>query len=153
MVADNNREDVTHVKLENISFNDDLLIYTKGLVTLHGCTIHYFTWFFMYKSQHETDFTYKTAEMIPFVISNKTINIINTNFHDYLHLYLLSGITTVNIIRSDFVPNWLACLRIVAGNKTMEIVNSHHLTVLNISIINTTFTTVIQITGVMEGIQ
>ena len=139
-MADNNREDVTHVKLENISFNDDLLIYTKGLVTLHGCTIHYFTWFFMYKSQHETDFIYKTAEMIPFVISNKTINIINTNFHDYLHLYLLSGITTVNIIRSDFVPNWLACLRIVAANKTMEIVNSHHLTVLNISIIDTTFT-------------
>ena len=43
MVADNNREDVTHVKIENISFNDDVIIYTEGLVTLYGCTLNDWT--------------------------------------------------------------------------------------------------------------
>ena len=136
MVADNNREDVTHVKIENTEFNNEVIIYTKGLVTLYGCTIHYFTWFFMYNSQYEPDITYKTAEMIPSVISNKTINIINTSVHGYLHMNLLSGIRTVNIVRSDFGGDLL----FVAGNKSMETVCSRHLTVLNISIINTTLT-------------
>ena len=138
-MADNNREDLTHVKIENISFSDDVIIYTEGLVTLHGCTIHDWTliYFFMYKSQHEPDFTYKTAEMIPSVISSKTINIINTSVHNYLYLYLLSGIRTINIINSDFTESWL---KVVARNKSMEAVSSRHLTVLNISIINSTFT-------------
>ena len=76
MVADDNREDMTHVKIENISFNNSIIIYTEGLVTLYGCTLHKPTRFFMYKSQYEPDFIYKTAEMIPSVIRNKTINII-----------------------------------------------------------------------------
>ena len=137
MVADNNREDVTHVKIENISFNDYVIIYTEGLVTLQGCTLNHMIDIFMYKSQHEPDFTYKTAEMIPSLISNKTINIINTSVHHILRMYLLSGIKTVNIIRSDFD---IVLLTFVAGNKSMETVSSRHLTVLNISIINTTFT-------------
>ena len=94
------------------------------------------TQFFMYKSQYEPDFTYKTAEMIPSVINNKTINIISTSVYSYLGMYLLSGIRTVNIIKSDFGRrDWLY---IIAGNKSMESVCSHHFTVLNISIINTT---------------
>ena len=136
-MADNNREDVTHVQIKNISFNNYIIIYTEGLVTLDGCTLHERTWFFIYKSQHEPNFTYKTAEMIPSVINNKTINIINTRFHTYLHMYLLSGIRTVNIINSDFISSWV---HLVAGNKSMETVSSRHLTVLNISIINSTFT-------------
>ena len=141
---------MTHVKIENLSFskfNNDIIhrrlsrksviIYTEGLVTLSGCTIHYFTWFFMYKSQYEPVFTYKTAEMISSVISNKTINIINTNVHHILQLHLLSGIRTVNIIRSDFI---LSFLEVVLGNKSVDMASSHHLTVLNISIINTTLT-------------
>ena len=137
MVADNNREDVTHVQIKNISFNNYTIIYPEGLVTLDGCTLHERTWFFIYKSQHEPNFTYKTAEMIPSVINNKTINIINTSFHTCLHMYLLSGIRTVNIINSDFISCWVD---LVAGNKSMETVSSRHLTVLNISIINSTFT-------------
>ena len=136
-MADNNREDVTHVKIENISFNDFVIIYTEGLVTLYGCTIHWWIRFFMHKSQHEPDVTYKTAEMIPSVINNKTINIINTSVHGDLEMYLLSGIRTINIIRSDFI---LSFLEVVAGNKSVDTVNSRHLVVLNISIINTTFT-------------
>ena len=137
-MADNNREDVTHVKIENISFdkNNTVIIYTEGLVTLQGCTLHRWTLFFMYKSQHEDDFTYEAAEMIPSVINNKTINIINTSVHSYLPMYLLSGIRTVNIIRSDFSRY----LEVVAGNKSLDTVCSRDLTVLNISIINTTFT-------------
>ena len=141
MVADNNREDVTHVKIENISFNyNEVIFYTKGLVTLYGCTIHGWTWFFMYKSQYEPDFTYETAEMIPSVISNKTINIINTSVHHTLWMSLLSGIRTVNIINSDFGLVSYEHFWFVAGNKSVDTVNSRHLTVLNISIINTTFT-------------
>ena len=136
MVADNNREDVTHMKIENISFNDYVIIYTEGLGTLSGWTLHKTTRFFMYKSQHEPNFTYKTAEMIPSVINNKTMNIINTSVRYYLDMYLLTGIRTVNIIRSDFSYG----LVVFAGNKSVDTVNSRHLTVLNISIINTTFT-------------
>ena len=137
MAANNNREDVTHVKIEDMSFSNRVIIYTEGLVTLHGCTLHKWTHIFMYKSHYETDFTYKTAEMIPSVIKNKTINIISTGVHDDLFMYLLSGIRTVNILNSDFVSGNLL---IVAGNKSVESVSSHHLTVLNISITNTTFT-------------
>ena len=141
-MVDNDREDVTHVKIENISFNDYIIINTEGLVTLQGCTLHRRTWFFMHKSQYEPDFTYKTAEMIPSAINNKTINIINTSFHGDLFMYLLSGIRTIGIINSDvgsadFRYNYLY---FTAGNKSVGTVNSHHLTVLNISIINTTFT-------------
>ena len=141
-MADNNREDVTHVKIENISFNDYVIIYTEGLVTLYGCTINEMTRFFMYKSQHEIDFTYETAEMIPSVINNKTINIINTSVHRTLMMHLLSGIRTVNILSSDISSADLRYkyVSFVAGNKTVETVNSRHLEVLNISIINTTFT-------------
>ena len=141
-MADNNREDVTHVKIENTEFNNEVIIYTKGLVTLHGCTLHDWTTFFMYESQNEPDFTYKTAEMIPSVINNKTINIINTSVHGNLELVLLSGIRTVNIICSDVGSADLRdkYLDYFAGNKSVETVNSCHLTVLNISIINTTFT-------------
>ena len=74
-MADSNREDVTHVKIENIEFNEWVILYTEGLVTLNGCTIYDWTLFFMHKSQYEADFIYKTAEMIPSVINNKTINI------------------------------------------------------------------------------
>ena len=137
MVADNNREDVTHVKIENISFNQWLIIYSEGLVTLYGCTLNAGIDIFMYKSQHEPDFTYKTAEMIPSAINNKTINMINTTFHHTLRMYLLSGIRTVNIISS--VVDW-GSLDLVVGNKSVDTVNSRHLKVLNISIINTTFT-------------
>ena len=91
----------------------------------------------MYKSQYEPDFTYKTAEMIPSVINKKTINITNASVHGDLRMYLLSGIRTVNIMNSDFISSWVA---IVGGNKAVEILNSRHLTVLNISIINSTFT-------------
>ena len=136
-MVDNNREDVTHVKVENISFSNRVIIYTEGLVTLHGCALNHWTQFFMYKSQYETDFTYNTAEMIPSVIKNKTINIISTSVYGDLGMYLLSGIRTVNIISSDFV---LGYLDVVAGNKSMETVSSRYLTVLNISIINTTLT-------------
>ena len=141
-MADNNREDVTHVKIENISFNKNntVIIYTEGLVTLYGCTLHGWTWFFMYKSQYEPDFTYETAEMIPSVINNKTINIINTSVHRGLRMYLLSGIRTVNIINSDFDGYDYYRLRFTARNKSVDTVSSRHLTVLNISIINTTFT-------------
>ena len=97
----------------------------------------------MYKSQHEADFTYKTAEMIPSVINNKTINIINKSVRGYLHIYLWSGIGTVNIIRSDFMT--ISWLEVSAGNKSMEVACSHHLTVLNISIINTTLTNCVTI--------
>ena len=135
-MADNNRGDVTIVKIENISFNDYVIIYTEGLVTLHECTLNAGIYILLYKSQNEPDFTYKTAEMIPSAINNKTINIINTSFNSDLHMYLLSGIRTINIIGSDFGGNLL----FLAGNKSVETVNSHHLTVLNISIINTTFT-------------
>ena len=141
-MADNSREDVTHVNIENILFNDYVIIYTKGLVTLYGCTIHKGTMFFMHKSQYESDFTYKTAEMIPSVINNKTINIINTSVHHRLRMYLLSGIRTVNIINSDVgsVDLSYKYLYFTAGNKSVDTVNSWHLTVLNISIIYTTFT-------------
>ena len=141
-MAENNREDVTHVNIENISFNNRVIIYTKGLVTLHGCTLHEMTQFFMYKSQHEPEFTYKTAEMIPSVISNKTINIINTSVHCTPRMYLLSGIRTANIINSDVGSADLRYkyLYFLAGNKSVDTVSSCHLTVLNISIINTTFT-------------
>ena len=138
MVADNNREDMTHVKIENnISFRKSVIIYTEGLVTLHGCTILDWTQFFIYKSQYETDFTYKTAGMIPSVIYNKTINIINTSVHHHLYINLLSGIRTLHIIRSDFISRWL---EVIVGNKSVDTVCSCHLTVVNISIINTTFT-------------
>ena len=141
MVADNNREDVTHVKIENISFSNTVIIYTEGLVTLDGCTLHKTTRFFMYKSQYEPDFTYKTAEMIPSVINKKTINIINTSVQHNLELNLLSGIRTVNIINSDFFgANSYNYLLFVSGNKSMDKLSSRRLTVLNISIINTTFT-------------
>ena len=103
MVADDKRKDVTHVKLQNISFNDHVVIYTEGLVMLQGCTLNAGIDIFMYKSQNEPDFTYKTTDMIPSVINNKTINIINTSVHGYLYLYLLSEIRTVNIINSYFV--------------------------------------------------
>ena len=136
MVADNNRKDVTHVQIENISFRDDAIIYTKGLVTLYGCTLNAWIGFFMYKSQHETDFTYEIAEMIPSVINNKMINIINTSVHHNLWLYLLSGIRTINIIESDFGGDLL----FFAGNKSVDTVSSRHLKVLNVSIINATFT-------------
>ena len=136
-MADNNREDVTYKKFENIEFYEWVIIYTEGLVTLYGCTLHRWTFFFIYKSQHEPDFTYKTAEMIPSVISNKSINIINTSVHHNLCTYLLSGIRTINILRSDFISSWH---EVVAGNKSVDTVNSRHLTVLNMSIINTTFT-------------
>ena len=139
-MADNNREDVTHVKIENTEFTNRVIIYTEGLVTLYGCALHRWTRFFMYKSQYEPDFTYKTAEMIPSVINNKTINIINTSVHRTLRMYLLSGIRTVNIINSDFGLVSYKQLWFVAGNKSVDTVNSRHLTVLNISIINTTFT-------------
>ena len=136
-MADDNREDVTHVKIENISFNNDrVIIHTKGLVTLHGCTLNAGIYIFLYKSQCEPDFTYKTAEMIPSTIYNKTIYFINTSVRGYLGMYLLSGIRTINIIGSDFGGDLL----FVAGNKSVDTVNSRHLTVLNISIINTTFT-------------
>ena len=137
MVADNNREDVTHVKIENISFSNEVIIYTEGLVTLYGCTLHDGTAFLMYKSQREPDFTYKTAEMIPSAIKNKPINIINTSVNDMFGIYLVSGIRTVNIINSEFISK---SLEIVAGNKSVDTVNFRHLTVLNISINNTTFT-------------
>ena len=137
MVGDNNRQDVTHVKIENIVIHGSVIIYSEGLVTLHGCTLYNWMRFFMYKSQHESDFTYKTAEMIPSVINNKTINIISTSVHDYLYMYLLSGIRTVKILNSDFVWGWLD---IVAGNKSVESVSLRYLRVLNISILNTTFT-------------
>ena len=129
---------MTHVHIENISFNknNDVIIYTEGLVTLQGCTLYGWIDIFMYKSQYEADFTYKTAEMIPSFINNKTINIINTSVHYDLYMYLLSGIRTVNIIRSNFSSDLL----FVAGNKSLDTVNSRNLTVLNISIINTTFT-------------
>ena len=142
MVADNNREDVTHVQIENISLNNEVIFHTEGLVTLYGCSIHEMTRFFMYKSQHEPDFTYKTAEMIPSVINNKTINIINTSVHRSLMMHLLSGIRTVNILSSGIGSADLRYkyVSFVAGNKSVETVNSHHLTVLNISIINTSFT-------------
>ena len=135
-MANDNREDVTNVKIENIAFNDYVIIYTEGLVTLHECTLNAGIYIFLYKSQSEPDFTYKTAEMIPSAINNKTINIINTSFHFDLHMYLLSGIRTIKIIGSDFGGDLL----LVSGNKSVETVNSHHLTVLNISIINTSFT-------------
>ena len=122
-----------------MSFSNEVIIYTEALVTLHGCALHNDVDFFMCKSQHEPDFTYNTAEMIPSVINNKTINIISTSVHYYLHMYLLLGIRTVNILRSDFISD-LHRLYVVAGNKSVESVNSRHLTVLNISIINTTFT-------------
>ena len=138
-MADNKREDVPHVKIENITFINKVVFYTKGLVTLYECTIHKRILFFMYKSQYEPDFTYKTAEMIPSVTDNKTINIINTSVHHFLWMYLLSGIRTVNIINSDFVVSYKQ-LWFVVGNKSVDTVNSRHLTVLNISIINTTFT-------------
>ena len=103
---------------------------------MHGCTLYEKTWLSMHKSQQEDDFTYKTAEMIPSILNNKTINIINTSFHDYLAMYLLSGIRTFNIIRCDFVD----FIDMFAGNKSVETVNSLHLIVLNINIINTTLT-------------
>ena len=115
----------------NISFNNTVIIYTKGLVTLHGCTLHGSTWFFIYKSQYETDFTYKTADIIPLSIKNKMINIINTSVNDYLEMFHSSGIRSISII---------SVLEVVAGNESVKTVNSCHLTVLNISIINTTFT-------------
>ena len=140
MVADNNREDVTHVQIENISFNNDRVkIHTKGIVTLRGCTLNAGIYIFLYKSQNEPDFTYKTAEMIPSAINNKTINIINTSVPDYLFIYLLSGIRTINILRSDFVVDLYRQLGFAAGNKSVDTVNPRHLVVLNISIINTTF--------------
>ena len=143
-MADSSREDVTHVKIENISFNDNVIIYTEGLVTIKECTIHNWTTFFMYKNEKEPDFTYKTVEMIPSGINSKTINIISTSVHGYLYLYLLSGIRTVNIVRSDvgsvnFNHNHNN-LEVVAGNKSVGAACSCHLTVLNISIINSTFT-------------
>ena len=113
-----------------------VIFYTKGSATLHGCTLKARIYIFLHKSQNEPDFTYKTAEMIPSAINNKTINIINTSFHSNLHMYLLSGIRTINIIGSDLGGDLL----FVAGNKSVETVNSCHLTVLNISIIKTTFT-------------
>ena len=142
MVADNNRENVTHVKIENLSFNNDVIIYTEGLVTLYGCTLYAPIDIFISKSQHESDFTYKTADMIPSVINNKTINIINTSVHHHLFMYLMSGIRTVNIINFDVGSADLRFnyLYFTAGNKSVDMVNSRHLTVLNISIINTTFT-------------
>ena len=141
MGADNNTEDVTHVKIENISFNknNEVIFHTEGLVTLYGCTLHRWILFFMYKSQHEPDFRYETAGMIPSVINNKTINIFNTSVHHHLWMYLLSGIRTVNIINSDFDFFW-GSFNLVAGNKSMDTICSRHLTVLNISIIDTTFT-------------
>ena len=138
-MVDNNREDVTDVKIENMSFSNRVIIYTEGLVTLHGCALHGLSWFFMYKSQHEPDFTYNTAEMIPSVINNKTIHIISTSVYSDPTMYLLSGIRTVNIINSDFALR-LKKLKIVAGNKSMETVSSCHLTVRNISITDTTVT-------------
>ena len=57
-------------------------------------------------------------------------------------MYLLSGIRTVNIVNSDvssadFRDKYLY---FIARNKSVDTVNSRHLTVLNINIINTTFT-------------
>ena len=136
MVADDKRKDVPHVKIENTEFTNRVIIYTEGLVTLYRCTLHWWITFFMYKSQHEPDFTYETAEMIPSVISNKTINIINTSVYSVLLINLLSGIRTFNIVRSDFG----GYLLFVAGNKSVDTACSRHLTVLNFSIINTSFT-------------
>ena len=138
-MADNNREDVTYVQIENIAFSSGVIIYTEGLVTLYRCTIHYGIQFFIYKSQNEPDFTYKMAEMIPSAISNKMIKIISTSVNYHLMFYLLSGIRTVNIISSDFFENW-GMLWFIAGNKYVETACSHHLIVFNISIINTTLT-------------
>ena len=78
--------------------------------------------------------------MIPSVINNKTINIIHTSVNGYLHIHLSSGIRTVNIISSDLVVDLWYGLFLVARNKSVDTVNSCHLTVLNISIINTTLT-------------
>ena len=139
-MADNDTEDVTHVEIENMSFSNYVIIYTEGLVTLYKCTLHDWIEFFIYKSKNEPDFTYKTAEIIPSTINNNTINIINTSFHGHLYMYLLSGIKTVNIICSDFVMEFYQEGHFVAGNKSVEKVNSHHLTVLNITIINSIFT-------------
>ena len=83
-----------------------------------------------------------TSHIIPSVINNKTIDIINTSVHHRLWMHLLSGIRTINIISSDIGSADLGYkyLHFIAGNKSMDTVNSRHLTVLNISIINTTFT-------------
>ena len=142
MVTDNDRGDVTHVKIENISFNNKVIIYTEGLVTIQECTLHASIEFFIYKSQYEADFTYKTAEKIPFLINNKLFHIINTSVLESLYMYLLSGIRAVNIIKSDYVwdNDRFKKLMFVAGNKSVATLNSNHLIVLNVSIINTTFT-------------
>ena len=66
-------------------------------ITLHNVV------FFLKKSQHEPYFTYKTAEMIPSVINNRTINFTNTSFHEYgIEMYLLSGIRTIKILNCEF---------------------------------------------------
>ena len=136
MITDDNREDMTHVHFENISFNNYVVIINiKGLVTIQGCAVRAWIYFFIHKSQHETGFTYKTAEMIPSVINNRTINFINTSFHEELEMYLLSGIRTINIVNCEFVKY----LSFVSGSKSTE-TETHHLTVLNINSINTRFT-------------
>ena len=126
---------MTHVTFENISFNSYVVINTKGLVTMQGCTLQTYIAFFIHKSEQEADFTYKTAEMIPSVINNRTINFINTSFHIELKIYLLSRIRTINIVNCEFVKY----LSFVTGNKSTE-TETRHLTVLNISIIKTRFT-------------
>ena len=126
---------MTHVTFENISFNNSVIINTKGLITIQGCTVHAWIDFYIHKSQHEADFTYKTAEKIPSVINNRTIYFINTSFHEWLEMYLLSGIRTINIVNCEFV-NYLI---FVTGNKSTK-TETRHLRVLNINIINTRFT-------------
>ena len=129
-MTDDNSEDMTRVHFENISFNSNVIINTKGLVTIQGCTVHAWIYFFIHKSQHEADFTYKTTEKIPSVINKRTINFINTSFHGDLQMYLLSGIRTINIVNCEFVKY----LTFVTGNKSTE-TETRHLTVLNINII------------------
>ena len=130
---------MAHVTLVNISIKSDIFIYTEGLVTIQVCTAHARVWFYINMSQHEPYFTYKTAEMVPSVINNRTINFMNTSFHYYLHFSLLSGIRTVNIINCDFVADNNQRVTCMVRKKSVETKCSHDLTVLNITIMNTIF--------------
>ena len=134
-MTDNNREKMTQVTFVNISFKAYVIIHTEGLVTIQGCTLHHPIMFRIQQDPHENNFTYKTAEMIPFIIGEKMINFINTSVH-YLHINLQSGIRTVNFINCDFVDRKV---HFFAGDKSIEKEYSHNLTVLNITITNMIF--------------
>ena len=96
LVADNNKEDVTHVKIENIIFINKVVFYTKGLVTLYGCTIHDWTRFLIYTSVHNV--------LQMFLLSGiRTVNIINSDFGKYDNLHFVAGNDCVNTVNLHHV--------------------------------------------------